>query len=141
MSKRLFYFLTFTWGLLMTLVGYMAAAFLIIIGYKPYGKFGYCLVFKVGDYWGGLSLGPVIITSHPHDSEIMNHEHGHAIQNCWFGPLFPFIVGIPSVIRYWYRELRYERKGKRPPTLYDDIWFEGDATRIGTEFINQYFGD
>lgn len=141
MSKRLFYLLTFTWGLLMTLIGGIVALVLTVVGHKSYGKYGCCWVFEMGHNWGGLSLGPVIITSHPHDSDLMKHEHGHAIQNCLFGPLFPFIVGIPSVIRYWYRELKYLRKGKTPPTLYDDIWFEGGATRIGTEFIDKYFGD
>ncbi len=47
----------------------------------------------------------------------------------------PFVVGIPSMIRYWYRELKYNRKGKVPPTSYDSIWFEGQATRIGVNYI------
>lgn len=140
MKKSLFYLLSFTWGLPLTLIGYLAALCLLVVGYRPNGKYGCCLVFKVGRNWGGLNLGPVIITSHPHDSHIMKHEHGHAIQNCWFGPLTPFIVCIPSVIRYWYRELRYLRKSENPPTAYDDIWFEGQATRVGTEFIKKYFG-
>jgi hypothetical protein len=56
-----------------------------------------------------------------------------------FGVLFPFIIAIPSVIRYW----NYQRKIKNhsgegrlelPP--YDDVWFEGQATRLGEQFKN-----
>ena len=124
----------------MTLIGGAAAFVLTILGYKPNGKYGYCWVFEVGDHLGGASIGPVIITGKTPSANIMKHEHGHAIQNCLFGPLMPFIVCIPSVARYWYRELRYLRKGEIPHTKYDDVWFEGQATRIGTEFININYG-
>ena len=140
MKKYLFYLLSFTWGLPMTIVGGLVAAALTLVGYQSYGKYGYCWVFHIGRNWGGASLGPVIITSTPSNLNLMKHEHGHAIQNCWFGPLMLFIVCIPSAIRYWYRELRYLRKGKTPPTAYDDIWFEGQATRVGTEFIQKNYG-
>ena len=40
-----------------------------------------------------------------------------------------FVITGPSIVRYWYRELKYYRKGLVPPTKYDDIWFEGQATR------------
>jgi hypothetical protein len=65
----------------------------------------------------------------------MAHECGHGLQNIMFGPLFIFIIFIPSCIRYWYRELRYERKGIMPPTSYDSIWFEGWATELGKKYV------
>lgn len=139
MKKFWFYLLTFTWGLPMTLIGGIAALVLTAIGYKSNGKYGYCWVFEVGNSWGGLSLGPVIITSVPHNGKIMAHEHGHAIQNCLFGPICPFIISIPSAIRYWWREMLMAN-GKVDLPDYDAIWFEGQATRVGTEFIDQYFG-
>lgn len=139
MKKGLFYLLTFTWGLPMAIVGGLSALVLTALGYKSHGQYGYCWVFEVGRNWGGLSLGPVIITSEPHNNKTMKHEHGHAIQNCWFGPLFPFIVAIPSATRYWWRKLLIKR-GRTDLPDYDSIWFEGDATRIGTEFIDKYFG-
>lgn len=139
MSIILFYILTFTWGLPMTLVGLLVALALTISGNKSKGKYGYCFRFEVGDNWGGLSLGPIIITCKDIDCDTLNHEHGHAIQNCWFGFLMPFIVTIPSAVRYWYREFKYYYKGLRPTTIYDSIWFEGQATRVGTEFIEKYF--
>ena len=140
MKKSLFYILSFTWGLPLTLVGCLTALVLMILGYKSYGKYGYSWVFEVGERWGGLNLGPVIIVSKPFNDHTMKHEHGHAIQNCWFGPFMPFLVCIPSAIRYWYRELKYNRHGKNPPTEYDDVWFEGSASKIGYKFIEKHFG-
>ena len=130
--KALFYILSFTWGLPMTLIGCIISLGLIIVGYKP-KRWNYCWYFEVGERWGGFELGTCFIKDKTYSVHIMNHEHGHGIQNCYLGVLMPFVVSIPSAIRYWYRELKYERKGLRPKTDYDDIWFEGSATKLGTE--------
>ena len=134
MNKFLFYLLSFTWGLPMTLIGCIVSLALLITGHKP-KKHGYTWYFEVGDYWGGVELGVCFLTDKTSDMDTKNHEHGHAIQNCFWGPLMPFVICIPSAIRYWYRELKYHRKGKNPPTEYDDVWFEGDATKRGTRLI------
>lgn len=136
-NKGLFYLLSFTWGLPMTLIGCLAAVVLLATRHKP-KKWGYCYYFEVGENWGGLELGPIFLTSKNPSVHTRNHEHGHAFQNCWFGPLMPFVVSIPSAIRYWYRELFYCRKGKTPKTKYDDAWFEGTASTLGKEFIGWY---
>ena len=129
MKKFLFYLLSFTWGLPMTLVGIVGAIALLVAGHQP-EKYGYCIVFRLGAGWGGFSAGPIFFASKTANSELLAHEHGHSIQNCWFGPIFPFIVAIPSTIRYWWRELT-EKIG----TDYDSIWFEGQATRVGLKFM------
>lgn len=70
------------------------------------------------------------------DSAINAHEFGHSIQNTLLGPLYIFIVMIPSAIRYWIRTL----KPKSVYTAYDDIWFEDSATQCGKyaiKYINQ----
>ena len=134
MNRFKFYLLSFTWGLPMTLVGLVVAFVLIIAGYKP-TKYGYCLHFVVGNNWGGINLGVVFITSNNPSEHTKAHEHGHGIQNCYWGILFPCVIVIPSAIRYWYRELKYHRKGLIPSTQYDDFWVEADATKRGTEFI------
>ncbi len=136
-NKVLYYILSFTWGLPMTLIGLLVALALICLGYKP-NTYGGCLHFVVGEKWGGLSLGIVIITDEMVITRTLNHEFGHSLQNCCYGFLMPFIVCIPSAIRYWYRKLRYQKRNILPPTCYDDAWFEGQATRWGTKMI-QYF--
>lgn len=105
-NKFLFYFLSITWGCIMTLIGAIVALALIITGHKP-KKWGYCWYFEVGkSNWGGMELGPFFLCNKNPSERIKNHEHGHGHQNCILGPLMPFIVCIPSAVRYWLREFK-----------------------------------
>lgn len=122
-----------TWGLLMNIIGFLVALFMQIIGKTPY-CIGHTFMFYFGKGWGGLTLGAVIIVSEDCSPSTISHEYGHTIQNLIFGP-FELFIGIASAIRYWYRELHYYRKGKVPPTKYDDIWFEGQASKWGTKIF------
>lgn len=187
-NKLIFWLLSLIWGLPITLVGAAAALILYWKGYLP-TRWGPCWVFAIGKGWGGVNLGPIILVSKGSKSNTINHEVGHALQNCIWGPLFPFVIAIPSVIRYWVREQEgYIKKIKfstifdialmiiciislvliwfdiviLPLTFielyliiivswldwkelpqykndeepqYDDIWFEGQATRWGTKFM------
>ena len=131
-NKLLFYLLSFTWGLPMTLVGLISALVLICLGYKP-KRWGCCLHFIVGKNWGGVSMGIVMITD-AHDSESTKwHEHGHALNNTWFG-VFMVFISIASAIRYWCRRL-----GFGTATPYDAVWFEKLATDCG-EKCKQWWG-
>ena len=132
LTKFQFYFLSFTWGLPTTLAGCLAALILLAAGKRP-KKWGYCYYFEIGKNWGGMSLGIFFIKGTAESIHIKNHEHGHSIQNCHFGPLMPILVNCPSSLRFWWRKLF-----KKHRTPYDSIWFEGQATRLGTEFINWY---
>lgn len=128
MTKSIFYLLSWTWGLPMTLIGAVVTLVLMMCGKKP-KKWGYGYYTEVGKGWGGLNLGMFILVNEKATGHTKNHEYGHAIQNCYFGFLMPFIVTIPSAIRYWYR------MGRKCTTKYDDIWFEGQATKLGNEFM------
>lgn len=131
MNRKLFYILNLTWGLPMTLIGAIAALALIGCGKLPTNHGG-CLCFTVGKNWGGVSLGLVMIVSEQATESTKNHEHGHALQNAVYGVFMPFIVSIPSAVRYWYR------RGKDPKTLppYDAVWFEAQATWWGEKYKN-----
>ena len=93
--------------------------------------------FKVGKSWGGLELGGLFITDSTPSLHTLCHEHGHGFQNCLWGILYPFVIGIPSAIRYWYREYLVRCRNKKYSDLppYDSIWFEGQASRWGTKFF------
>ena len=139
MKKALFYFLSLTWGLPMTLIGAIAILILKLTGHEV-KKWGYCYYVETGRNWGGVNLGMFIITCRNATKHTRNHEHGHALQNCLWGTLMPFVIGIPSLIRYWYitfkviSDLDYRFD-------YDAIWFEGQATRWGTKFVNSLEGE
>lgn len=135
LSKILFWVLSLTWGLPMTLIGLITTIVLICCGYKPKRNM-YGWYTEVGEDWGGADLGPFCVVNKYPSRHILNHEFGHAIQNCYLGPLFPFMVAIPSAIRYWYRELivRFGKKKYYELPPYDSIWFEGLATGIGDKY-------
>ena len=135
LSKILFWGLSLTWGLIMTLLGLTTTVVLLCLGYKPNPNF-YGWTFHIGEYWGGVDLGPVSIVNKNPTRHLLRHEFGHSIQNCFWGPLFPFVIAIPSMIRYWYREYLVQIKKKKYSELpdYDAIWFEGQATKIGEEY-------
>lgn len=136
MTKSAFYILSFTWGLPTTLAGCAMADLQLLRGRKP-KKWGCCLYFEYGErFWGGMSLGIFFFKDKSNSVHIKNHEHGHAVQNCFFGPLMPFAVAIPSFTRYWYREYLSRVRRVSPKTPYDSVWFEAQATRLGTEFVN-----
>lgn len=134
-----FYFVSFTWGIVMSIIGLIIATALWICGKKG-KRFYYCYRFEFGESWGGISLGPFIFTSKNPTLHTLQHEHGHSIQNLMLGILFPFIVGIPSGIRYnyrkWYKKHKYP-KTNVPLKPYDSFFVEGWATRLGEKYFTE----
>ena len=138
MSKTVFWLLSWTWGFIMTLIGTIVMGFLRICGYEPY-KNQYGWAFEIGKNWGGLEIGPYCLVNENPSQHTLDHEFGHAIQNCYFGP-FMIFISIASAIRYWWREYQTQIKGKKYSELppYDSIWFEGMATRLGKYYREHY---
>lgn len=136
LKKSLFYVLSFTWGLPMSFLGLLAACVLMLAGYKP-KRFHYFIYFEVGEDWGGVELGCFFIVNKNPSLHIKQHEAGHGIQNIVFGFFMPFIVSIPSAVRYWYREYLYRTDREKYYALpdYDSVWFEGQATRLGEKYF------
>ena len=133
LSKRAFYILSWTWGLPLTLIGAVVTIVLMAKGKKP-KKWGYGYYVEVGRHWGGLNLGMFSFTCKEPSQHTRNHEFGHAIQNCYFGLFTPFIVTIPSAIRYWYRIIKH-KLGYKIKTKYEDIWFEKQASELGEYYM------
>lgn len=129
----LFYILSWTWGLPMSLCGAVVLTVLRLRG-RPIHRFELCLYAEIGEFWGGLELGMFFLKDTRSGDHVRLHESGHAVQNILFGPLMPFLVSIPSAVRYWYREIR-RRKGMPLRGRYEDIWFEAQATSLGYRFF------
>lgn len=130
-----FWLLSCTWGIVMTLIGALIALALLVLRKEPQIFHGY-VYFVVGKNWGGFNCGPFFFISSAATDKTKQHEAGHGIQNIIFGPLMPFVVSIPSAIRYWYR--RYKSSKGLGYTLpsYDSIWFEGWATELGSKYFS-----
>lgn len=128
-----YWLLQLTWGGLLTWPG-LLIAWLIPSAFKSIRRNGFSFIVRIGGNWGGLNLGAASFIGEGDDEwseHARRHEFGHSLQNALFGPLQIFLVFIPSAVRYWWRR-KHPDKVK---TAYDDIWFEGTATKWGTEAI------
>lgn len=185
MKRFMYYFLQWTWGITMNIMG--AIMCLVALCCKwPIQKYRNGVEILFPNNFGGLELGMFFVRGKDCPG-VCPHEYGHGIQHLWWGPLFPFVIGIPSAARYWLRHFKtpkshrtyinvmlavvaviaitlfaigficnvmvwaiigvllmaygeiiwswlmfkelkdYEQK----QTKYDDVWFEGQATRLG----------
>lgn len=141
-SYFIFYLIQFTWGILMNIFGLFVTIFMLITLHKPH-RFGanYYFICKKAEGFGFEAGICFVIGADCNGDPIMKHEAGHSVQNMIFGILTPFLCAIPSVIRYWYRELKYYRKGLEPKTDYDDFWVEGQATKLGEKYYSKLFDE
>lgn len=126
-----YWFLQLTWGCLLTIVGGIVTLVLFLFGFRP-KVFGYSIYIEVGRHWGGLNLGGFFFIQKDGNLHLKQHEYGHGFQNIFLGPLMPFLIAIPSAIRYHYR--KYQRAKGRPLKPYEAIWFEKWATDLGKKY-------
>ena len=144
MLKRICYYifvylLWFTWALPDTIFG--ICAFIITCPFiKEIHTKGGSIIVRIfkepanGGGWG-FEAGCFIFSNtqsiYDDNGSFFCHEYGHCVpQALVFGPLHLFICGIPSAIRFWYRDM-LQSKGIQLKTNYDDFWVEGTATKWG----------
>lgn len=132
-NKKIYYALQFTWGLLANIVGGIVFLFLKTL-YKKKAKKFYNNFYIEVDKPMNFSIGIFFVVSSNARMSTKLHESGHSLQNVVWGPLFLFVIAIPSFIRYWYRA---STPNKKHPDYYS-IWFEGQASRWGEEYILTY---
>lgn len=97
--------IAWTWEIPQTLLGFLV--FLgFIISFQKLGKAEWykgrpIINFATTSWLSGSSLGYFIFLPArflKNRNKDIKHEHGHQIQSMILGPLYLFIVGIPSVI-------------------------------------------
>ena len=86
--------LLYIWQLPQNLVGLFVR--LIYKGERKI-QVGGITVFYLKSFPGGISLGNTIMVG-TQNTTTAKHEHGHQIQSKWLGPLYLFVIGIPSII-------------------------------------------
>lgn len=120
----------------MTLLGAVIALVMIVTGHKP-KRFHYNIYFEIGSGWGGSEFGAFMLVNKNPSQHLLQHEAGHGLQNLMLGFIMPFLVCIPSAIRYWYRKIVVKTGKKRSSELpaYDSVWFEGWATHLGEKYF------
>lgn len=86
----------------MSFIGAVFALFALCLRY-PHKIYKRAIVFNMDSFkhWSGcVTLGFfVFMDSRYDDDDILRHECvGHVLQNAILGPLFPFVIAIPSII-------------------------------------------
>ena len=133
-----FWFLSLTWGILLSLIGFVIGLVLVICGVKP-KRIGWFVYFEVGENWGGFELGGLFVVNKGADKELIEHELGHGVQNIMFGMFMIFIVCIPSMVRYWWRRIR-RKMGCPEEKLksYNSFWVERSASELGAKTCEKW---
>lgn len=139
--RILYYILSCTWGLLLTLIGLIVTLSLSIIKLFiksiKFEKFAWVYFIGIGVQWGGFETGLMFVRDLDSSKGLSQHEFGHTFQNTLFGPI-QIIWSISSMIRYWYitiRCLRGHTVGE-----YDSYWLEDAASQCG-EYADNFISN
>lgn len=93
-------------------------------------------------YWkwqGGMSLSNRIFVSFEWldgskwQDDYIKHEYGHSIQSKMLGPLYLFIIGLPSFLWAWLGD-NYRAKHNRS---YYDFYTESWANKLGGAYQDE----
>ncbi len=135
MKKFLFYFVQWTWGLSVNLIGGICCLVFKYFKKCRVERYGYNWFTYVPGNFGGLSLGLFVFirdTSKEKGKEqwLYNtqiHEYGHTFQCLMLGPLYWLVVAIPSFI--WCNLFANYRKKNN--VSYYKLYCESWANRLG----------
>ena len=116
-------------GWMLSLIGDIVYRILCLLGHQQKMFYDICPYFEIGKGWGGISLGWFFICYEDSSESLKCHEVGHTLQNANIGGWKMLALSLVSVARYWYRELF----GATTP--YYSWWFEGQATELGTKYV------
>lgn len=130
MKRILHFIIQFTWGLPQNLLG-----FILTRKYRNAQKerfFTSNIYYHTGK-WGGVSLGMFIIMNGQRDKMWKEttkvHEYGHTIQSLILGPLYLFVIGIPSLI--WCNSKKFITLREEKCVSYFDFYPEKWANYLG----------
>ena len=115
-------FILFLWQLPQNIVG-----FIIFTICKLLKRDSIMYKDKITTLWlfdGGLSMGMFVFVHRNYDENLIKHEYGHTIQSLYLGPLYLFIIGIPSLI--WAGLFKEYRRKNRISyySFYPEKWAE-----------------
>ena len=135
MGKAVYIIIQFTWGILQSLAGLCVFAAHARLPHRTcHGA--------IATLWPsrfGLSLGPfVFIPSARGTSDrelLLVHEYGHTLQSLALGPLYLFVIGLPSLI--WARSRKLARKRRNAGVSYYSFYTERWASSWGERALGR----
>lgn len=119
--------LQWTWGNMQTVAGFVLYLWYIRCPHTYYR--GSVMTTCPPTFWG-LSLGMFIfVPDVPNKEEYAVHEYGHALQSLLLGPLYIFLIGIPSIT--WGRIPCFVKLRQEKNILYTSFYCEKWASDWG----------
>lgn len=73
---------------------------LLVLKGETRHKLGSIRFYFLDTFPGGITLGEYIIIGN-NEAVTICHEFGHVVQSRMLGPLYLFVVGIPSIVHAW----------------------------------------
>lgn len=137
----LFYIWQFTFAIVQNLIGLVMFAIYKSKGAKSEKFHNSIITYIDKKNFGGVSLGIFIFINAKkqgdslHDTQI--HEYGHTIQSAILGPLWLFVIALPSVI--WCNTPKFVKLRKEKNVSYYKAYCEGWANVCGTWATKERF--
>lgn len=130
-ERMLILTLDYSWCILQTAIGLLLAAFNLIGGARSSIVPGHCIIVEdcpLMPARTGVSLGRVLLGGKYFQS--WSHEYGHSIQSRLLGPLYLFVIGIPSL---WSVAFRPDKHSQ----FYTERWADRLAPKYAQLFSNR----
>lgn len=117
--NAILFILLFIWQFPQNIVALVMMPF--ILGLKKVEYRDYCFAFRAEKMKGSISLGSFIFLCPTHSKQetTIMHEYGHVWWSHLFGPLYLFIIGIPSI--FW-AGFRNKKKNPCYYSFYTEAW-------------------
>lgn len=131
-TRILYYFLQFTWGILQNIMGAFVWIFLMILNPKRKVEVFHGAIVTEMKSVGSMGLGMFVFFAHGgrrDEPNAKSHEFGHTVQSIILGPLFLFVIALPSVL--WAGLPVFEKRRKAHNKLYVDFYPEKWANHLG----------
>ena len=98
MKSFLKFLVQITWGLPQTLIGFILFLIVNISGFGKVLKYENGVIYTLwNSNQGSISLGLFVFVTDD-EAELIAHETGHTVQSLLLGPLYLFIIGLPSIL-------------------------------------------
>lgn len=137
-NYALYTLLQFTWGICQNIVGLLVWLILGILNPRRKRAYYHGAILTHWKFPFSMGLGMFIFYGHEgteEEKEVKVHEYGHTIQSIILGPLFLFVIGIPSCV--WAFTPVFNRWRKAGRYKYTDFYPEKWANKLGEKILKE----
>ena len=134
LNHIIYYLLQLTWGIVQNALGILLFLILTVINPTRKRFIYHGAIVSQWKYPFSMGLGMFIFYGHEKSKiakEVLVHEYGHTLQSMVLGPLFLFVIAIPSVT--WAFVPYFNEYRKKNKVSYVDLYCEKWANDWGEE--------